>query len=51
MNNKNITKLNINQNMGEYGNYYKHYFGKTKFQSPLVSDTDIYNPNSTKKLV
>ena len=51
VNNKNLTKTNINQNMGEYGKYYKHYFGKTKFQSPLVSDTSIYNPNSIKKLV
>lgn len=50
-NHNKLTRFNINKNMGEIGKYYKHYFGKTKYQSPLVSDLSIYNPLSTKNLI
>lgn len=51
VNNKGLTKHNLNSNMGEMGEYYKHYFGKTKFKNPLVSETEIFNPFSNKNII
>ena len=51
VNHKQFTNCKINNNMGEMGEYYKHHFGKTKFQNPLVSDTKIHNPLSIKNLI
>ena len=51
VNHKQFTNYKINNNMGEVGEYYKHHFGKTKFQNPLVSDTIIHNPLSVKNLI
>ena len=40
-----LSKFNINSNMGEVGEYYKHHFGKTKFRNPLVSTDQIIKIN------
>jgi hypothetical protein len=40
----NISSKNINKNMGDNSNYYKHHFGKIKYDSPIVpSDKIISN--------
>lgn len=31
-----LSKMNINNNMGDLGTCYKHHFGKTKFNNPIV---------------
>lgn len=46
-----LTKLNINQNMGEIGKYYTHYFGKTKFRNPIVPTDYILDTKISKKLL
>lgn len=50
VNNNNLKKQNLNSNMGEMGKYYKHYFGKTKFQNPLVPVEYILH-NLKKQLI
>lgn len=50
-NHNNLSKLNINANMGDVGKYYKHHFGKTKFRNPIVTDRYIIQPNKTKNLI
>ena len=51
VNDRGLSKSNFTNNMGEYGKYYKHHFGKSKFENPLVSTTTIYNTNQTKDLI
>lgn len=50
-NHNNLTKLNINNNMGDVGKYYKHHFGKTKFRNPIVTHEYIIQPNKAKNLI
>jgi hypothetical protein len=47
VNQNNLSKTNINSNMGEMGKYYKHYFGKMKFQNPIVSSERIMKNEKT----
>ena len=51
VNDRNLSKSNYTNNMGEMGEYYKHHFGKTKFENPLVSDTIIFNPSTVKQII
>ena len=45
-----ILKFNINQQMGENGRYYTHYFGERKFTTPLVPTTHILDTKEIKKV-
>lgn len=51
VNDRGLSKSNFTNNMGEHGKYYKHHFGKSKFKTPLVSTTTIYNTSQTKGLI
>ena len=46
----NINKMNINEQMGENGTFYMHYFGENKFLNPLVPTDYLLNPQKTKNL-
>ena len=50
-NHNNLSRLNINNNMGDYGEYYKHYFGTTKFQNPSVPTDYFLDTKINKKLM
>jgi hypothetical protein len=37
--------------MGEVGEYYKHHFGETKFQNPIVPTNYFLDDIDTKKII
>jgi len=47
----NLTKFNINNSMGDDGEYYKHHFGKTKFQNPIVPTDYFLDTAIIKKII
>lgn len=51
VNDRGLSKSNFTNNMGEMGQYYRHHFGKSKFENPLVSATEIYNPLEVKDII
>jgi hypothetical protein len=47
VNDRGLSKSNYTNNMGEMGKYYKHHFGKMKFQNPMVSSERIVKNEKT----
>lgn len=47
----NLTKHNLNTNMGEEGTYHRHYFGLTKFNESIVPKDHIIQYNNSKNLI